>query len=670
MKSTSKILLLVCTLIVVISCNKKNNLDSKNELAVVNKLLDSLSLTNNSQNEKYLDKSIKTLAGFENDSVVRNMLFKIAGQYYNLNETEKYHDVAEKTHKLAIAKKDTVHIAQSLYYIGDYYDGKTQIDSALYYYIRAEKLYTSLKDNLNSGKMSLYKAGIFYDAGSFDESEIETVKALRLLSKTDNTRLVYECYNLIALSLKELNDYKESLNYFKLALTQLEKLEREDYSKAKIINSRVSCYNNIAYVYEALENYSEAKRLYSKGLATPGLRKYKPNVYAMLLGNLGYVKMKSGDTLGVYGILAESLRMRDSLGLSPGIVSGKLKLGEFMLLRKDTARAVKYFNESYGLSRINKNSYDIVYSLKLLAENDTRNKNYYSDLVLEVTDSVQKAERIRKNKFARIAYETDQIQENNDLLVKRNSLLIIITLFVFGSCIILFIILKLRSRNKELIFEKEQQKFNEEIYQLLLKQQSEKETAREEERNRIAMELHDGIVNSIFTTRFNLMQLDAEETSKRDRLVTELENAEKEIRRVSHDLTRNLLFEDKSLPDIIENLVSSQQNKFHTQFDLTIDKYIDWSLISDEIKINIYRIIQEAIQNINKYSQAAKCYIMLLKTSDKLTIRIWDNGIGFDTGAQKKGIGLKNIHERAKALNGKLKIDSKKGEGTTIEIVI
>lgn len=638
-------------------------------MVVIRKRMDTLSLGNKVESEKYLDQSLRTLTGFENDSAVRNTFFKVAGRYYDLNNIEKYHKVTKKVYELAVAQNDTAHIAKALYYIGDYYDGKTQIDSALYYYIHAEKLYTSLKDTLHSGKMSLYKAGIFYDAGSFDESEIETIKALRLLSKTNKTRLIYECYNLIALSLQELNEYKKSLDYFRQALAQLDKLENEDYSKVKIINSRVSCYNNMAFVYEALENYAEAKKIYSKGLETKDLKRNKPNLYAMLLGNLGYVKMELKDTTAVYSQLTESLRIRDSLGILPGIVSGKLKLGEFLLLRKDTATAINYFKNSYELSRTSKNSYDILYSLKLLAETDLRNKNYYSDLVLKVSDSVQKAERIRKNKFARIAYETDQIEENNELLLKRNSLIIIVSLIIVAGLVILSILFRLRSKNKELVFEQEQQKVNEEIYQLLLKQQSEKEGAREEERNRIAMELHDGIVNSIFTTRFNLMQLDAEKTDERDRLVVELENAEKEIRRVSHDLTSNLLFEDKSLPDIVANLVASQKNQFNTQFDLTIDKYIDWSLVSDETKIHIYRIIQEALQNINKYSEAQKCYIMILKTSDKLTIRIWDDGVGFDAEEQKKGIGLKNIHERAKALKGILKITSKKGKGTTIEIV-
>ena len=60
---------------------------------------------------------------------------------------------------------------------------------------------------------------------------------------------------------------------------------------------------------------------------------------------------------------------------------------------------------------------------------------------------------------------------------------------------------------------------------------------------------------------------------------------------------------------------------------------------------------------------------MLLKTADKITIRIWDNGIGFNHEKVKQGIGLKNINERTKALNGELKITSSIGNGTTIEIV-
>jgi signal transduction histidine kinase len=183
------------------------------------------------------------------------------------------------------------------------------------------------------------------------------------------------------------------------------------------------------------------------------------------------------------------------------------------------------------------------------------------------------------------------------------------------------------------------------------------------------MELHDGIVNSVFTTRFNLIQLESNSPNKKQELINELEKTEQEIRRVSHDLTQNLLFEDKSFPEMLSRLVDSQQNQYDTKFDLSVDKYIDWCSISSVNKIHIYRIIQEALQNSNKYSKAERCYIVLLKTADKITIRIWDNGIGFNPEKVKYGIGLKNIKDRAKIVQGELKITSSQGNGTTVQIV-
>ena len=184
------------------------------------------------------------------------------------------------------------------------------------------------------------------------------------------------------------------------------------------------------------------------------------------------------------------------------------------------------------------------------------------------------------------------------------------------------------------------------------------------------MELHDGVVNNIFTTRFNLELLESNNIEKRNELVTKLQNTENEIRRISHDLNKNLDFKDNHLSEIITNLITENQSANKTIFDLTIDKYIDWQEISGEIKINIYRIIQESIQNVNKYAKAEKCYIMLLKTNQKITLRIWDDGIGFNQEIVKKGIGLKNINKRAKTMNAELKIESEIGKGTLIELVV
>lgn len=664
-----KFLICVFVLLIIVSCKDKNsNVYQKSDLLGLLKKVETLT-TSESKKEKYLDELSLKLQSEKNDSLTRSLHFKIAYHYYNLNLLDKYLSKSKNIYQLAVEVKDKKHIAKALYYLGDYYDYNAQLDSAFYFYSKSQNVYKSINDTLNTGRTTLYKAGILYDSGNFTESEIETITALTFLSKTKNTRLKFECYNLLALSLEGLNNYEKALDYYELALKQLEKLDDEDNPKTEIVKSRASINNNKGGVYAKMQKYRKAIIFYKKGLLTKKLEQDSPKLYAMLLNNLAYSEMKSGRDNGVKFKFFESLKIRESLNADDGILSSKFSIGEYFLYQKDTAMALIYFKEGYALSKKIKSNYDIIHSLKLLTENDSKNKNFYSNLYFKVNDSIQNLERQTRNKFARIAYETDQIEDENQLLVKRYIYILIISfvLVVFSGAFLL--IYRLKSRNKELLFLKDQQEANEKIYQLMLKQQSETEKARAEERNRIAMELHDGIVNSIFTTRFNLIQLESGAFNKKEQLVKELEKTENEIRRVSHDLTQNLLFEDKSLSDIITNLVESQHNHFNTKFDLSIDKYIDWSLVLNDNKIHIYRIIQEAIQNINKYSKAERCYVMLLKTADKITIRIWDNGIGFNHEKVKQGIGLKNINERTKALNGALKITSSIGNGTTIEIV-
>jgi len=620
--------------------------------------------------KKYLDSSYTYLTLSKNDTNSRNLLFRLSNKYYELNEYDKYYRVSHRLYNMSVKQKDTAHIAKALYYIGDYFENDSKIDSALHYYVKSAKYYKAANDTLNLGRTTLYKAGMLYDSGNYLESEVEAINALRFLNQTTHDRLIYECYNLIALSLEGQNNFEKSLEYFDLALEQLKKMERKSGSEYKILNSRASCYNNMGGVYEKKKDYDKAIEIYKKGLDTKNLSTNKPQLYAMLLNNLAYAKMNSNDLAGVDSLLFKALKIRDSLNITPGIVSSKVRIGEYYLHKNDTTSAIRYLHEGYLLSKkINSNN-DILKSLKLLADVDPVNKIRYSQLYIKVSDSLRNAETVTRNKFARIAYETDEIEAKNDLLSKRNTNIIMVSGISALILLSVFGLYRLRTKNKELLLIHEQQAIKEEIYKLMLEQQSLTKHAREEERNRIAMDLHDGIVNKIFTTRFNLMQLETDQMDKKEKLVKELENAQEEIRRVSHELKENILFEDKSFPDLLQSYVASQQPLTEIKLDLYIDKYIDWQVLSTEDNIHIYRIIQEVLHNVIKYSKAETCHITFFKKPDGLIIRIWDNGVGFDIDKLQKGIGIKNITERVEQLKGLLNIKSQRDQGTQVEIII
>jgi signal transduction histidine kinase len=120
----------------------------------------------------------------------------------------------------------------------------------------------------------------------------------------------------------------------------------------------------------------------------------------------------------------------------------------------------------------------------------------------------------------------------------------------------------------------------------------------------------------------------------------------------------------------VENLFEDQKKTFKSKFISSIDSSIKWESMSNAIKINLYRIIQESLQNTNKYANANSIKIEFKKEIDNLLLRISDDGIGFNVNKAKKGIGLQNMLSRINECEGTFEIKSKKGEGTIIIVTI
>ena len=111
-------------------------------------------------------------------------------------------------------------------------------------------------------------------------------------------------------------------------------------------------------------------------------------------------------------------------------------------------------------------------------------------------------------------------------------------------------------------------------------------------------------------------------------------------------------------------------NNQKTEIDIDIDPRIDWSFVDITVKMNLYRIFQEALQNINKYADATTIRIVIAKSETGISIQIFDNGKGFNVTQTKKGIGLKNINTRVGYYAGEMKVVSAPGKGCTLEVFI
>jgi signal transduction histidine kinase len=198
--------------------------------------------------------------------------------------------------------------------------------------------------------------------------------------------------------------------------------------------------------------------------------------------------------------------------------------------------------------------------------------------------------------------------------------------------------------------------------------------ARKIEKKRIAQDLHDSIMNRLSSTRLNLHILNENATPEIIKkclpFIAGIQDIEKEIRNISHDLNKDAIFNKVSFVAVLEAFVEEQKPFFAGKCHLEIECNINWEWLSTFQKIHIFRMFQEAFQNIVKHAHAKNIIISILKNENQLLLEIFDDGVGFSLKQKKKGIGLQNIFSRAKQCNGKAEINSEVGTGTTIRITI
>ena len=628
--------------------------------------------------EKFLDSAYTLIPQNENDSLIRYFYRRGTIAYYNMSLYDKSLASSKKVYQLGKEAKDTLSMAKAMHFTAASYYGKLENDSAFFYYRQAEEMYSSLGDTRSTGEIVLYKAYIYYDIGEYVLCETEAFRALKLLLEENKPTDIYNCYNLIATSLDGQNKNQEAIRYYQLALKELDNYKKEGYSDSDIALYKASLYNNLGGVYVKMGQHLKAIDIYSDALRFREIEHaeshYAKLIYTKLLNNLAQAKLKAGKTDGLPGMFYKSLAIRDSLDNDSGVVASNISLGEYFLFKQDTVEAIKFLTSAYkGASRIDSHS-DVLASLKFLSAIDKKNRLKHYDRYIKLNDSLQDIAEVTRNKFARIEYETDKLEDEKEALAKKNSFIIGVSVVVLLFIAAIFMIYYLNSRNKELLLIQEQQKANEEIYELMFEQQNKVESARAEEKSRIAMELHDGILNNIYAVRLNLefinKKADDESIQRRKEYIKELQHVESEIRGVSHDLSRNAIFNhEQGFDTMLAFMITAQKNSFETEFEADIDRSIDWEKMTNVQKVNMYRIIQETLQNINKYSKAGHAKVEVARQGENITITVTDNGIGFDPEKAKGGIGLKNLRKRTEALNGTLSIASKPGDGAVVEVV-
>jgi signal transduction histidine kinase len=191
-----------------------------------------------------------------------------------------------------------------------------------------------------------------------------------------------------------------------------------------------------------------------------------------------------------------------------------------------------------------------------------------------------------------------------------------------------------------------------------------------EERERIAKELHDGVIQSLFATGMSLqgtaLMLSSPEISAR------IEGAVEELDRVIRDL-RNYIFglrpgilADRQLDQALQQLGDEMRGRSKVAVDVAVDAGLAAALSGRSA--DIVQLAREALSNVARHARATHASLSLSRQGSTAVLTIEDDGVGFDPGTPSVGNGMRNMSERAAALRGELQLASRNGKGTKLRV--
>tara|TARA_R100000306_G_scaffold43896_1_gene42148 strand:- start:4653 stop:6563 length:1911 start_codon:yes stop_codon:yes gene_type:complete len=567
-------------------------------------------------------------------------------------------------YRLAEKLRDTLAMADIHWNYGMYYLSQSDYERSYIHYHNAWQFFENRNDYY-AGKMLYNMAYITGRIKDYTGAEKLLFEAIPIFERLKKDKQLYYCYNHLGAIYENLKEYDEALLHYQMALDYLEHVTP---ATLYLQDTR----NNIGLLYQKLGQQQTAIALFTKALKTPNLYAIDPALYARLLDNKTYSRFLQGNSTEIEKSFLKALHIRDSLHHTAGQLVSHLHLARFYLQQQDSTKAFAYAQQAYTLGSETLLRRDALRALLLLAEIRPEQKAPYLKKHIALTKAIQAEERQVRQKFTKIQFETERYIEENKQLLRDKIWSIAAGAAISVILILLFITFRQRAKNKLLAFESQQQRANEQIYLLTLKQQANLEKGRMEERRRIAEDLHDGILARLFGMRLNWEFLRVKGTptilKKHWEHLTTLQEIEGDIRNLSHDLKHELAKTDTHYIKTLETLVDKWRSLGGFTCTFKAIPRTHWEALDSYTKVNLYRVIEEALHNVTKHAEATNVTVKLIAGPHANRLEISDNGKGFTPKFTTKGIGIKNMSSRAEKINGRFLMDSDPDTGTHIII--
>ena len=593
----------------------------------------------------------------------------------------------------------------------------------------ALELFQHIDNPYGVGQAYLSLAG-----GHFDYNDLTQAKAYYRLARTQFEKLlaqdssiqhlkgwVKSTFNLSATLGRQKLD-REALRYVMEAEPMAEKAQ--DTFTLALINSNLGVtFTNLERYDKAYAYFSKSGKLYQGSKASSQFIQDRLIFSFCLYGMDSLARMKE--------VLAQ---VKDTLNQTPEALEWHLYYlaqGKYLLEKGEHQAALRYYDQSYNMIEESKMSgyldaifqhyaeaYEemgdyqkakqyvlrylaqaqqndperVLSAIQELARYEAREKNYeqayhHLDQYVRQQDSLNLIETRAQFNELELQYQTQKKEREILALERQNSEVALalekkrsqhyLMLLIAGSLAFLLVagyFVYRHQQRKALMAHRERA---EEVNRLKHEQQAKILSAlmegQEKERKRLATDLHDGLGGRLSGISLKLSKIDQDKSNgvrshQIQEILGNLDDSLVELRGIARNLTPETLSK-YGLKAALEDYCSSLNRK---DSKIILQFYGAETNLEENISLTLYRIIQELINNAVKYARASEILVQYIREGNKVDITVEDDGVGFCTNGQYHtiGMGLANIKNRVKYLNGKLDLHSLANQGTTVNIQI
>jgi two-component system, NarL family, sensor kinase len=632
-----------------------------------------------------VDSIDKVLKISKDDTAKVNLLLSI-NQTLRYTAPDKSLDYCLQT--IALSKKINfpLGLADAYRLLGSYYfDIKNEFDKATGYYFSADSIYhqyNGTKFKEGSGAIQHALGTIQLRQGNYLEAVQHFVKASRVLDSLNNKTILPRTYNNLSLLYTLLKQFDKAEFYARACVRIAGETGNLQLISGGSVTLAASLIEQKKYE-EAFPYILKAKDIAQK--------RHDHYILGVCYRNLGhYYGFYKKDYTQAINYNEKALEQVKLLGNQLDEATIFINMSGFYFFDSQFEKALTSALKANELSHSLK-SVDIeLRSLYFLAQAEAHfgdTKKAYNDMhkSWDLKDSAYTEENRRQIDYLDALYQTEKKgneilklkneKQINGLIIKRRNIVIyaltVTICFLFGIAFLIYRNIRNRRIIAENHLEIEKHKVKELENEKMLSATQSVLQGEETERKRLARDLHDGLGGLLSGVKVALNNmkgnviLTGDSVDRFNYALGMLDNSITELRRVAHNMMPEALIK-LGLKDTLTDFCSELGKANPMQIDFQF--YGQFERVESNLEINIYRIIQELVNNAIKHSEAKDLVVQMIQEPKRLCFIVLDNGKGFELNENQvtKGIGLTNIKSRIDSFNGLMEIHSTPGKGTEI----